>query len=115
MKKPLLACLLLAMYAPLAQAQFTGPTARGAEMRVADAAVARVDTYVTLVGTIRSHLRGDYYVFGDASGEIRVEIESEVWNGRQIGPAQTVRLLGEVDRNAAGTPYVWVKSLTVVP
>lgn len=100
--------------APVA-AQFTGPSVRGAEVTVEAARAARVDSYVTVTGRIVSHLREDYYLFADATGEIRVEIEDRVWAGRPVNPETTVRLRAEVDRNAAGTIYLWVQSLEVLP
>lgn len=113
-----LACLMAAAAmlaaATPASAQFTGPSARGAAMSVADASQARAGTYVTVEGMIASHLRSDYYLFRDASGEVRVEIDRAVFAARQVTPETRVRLLGEVDRNAAGVTYIWVKSLDVL-
>jgi uncharacterized protein (TIGR00156 family) len=97
-----------------AVAQYTGPTATGRTSTVEQARNARVDTYVTVTGNIVAHLREDYYTFRDNTGEIRVEIESPVWRNRELGPDTTVRLLGEVDRNAAGTVYLWVESLEII-
>jgi uncharacterized protein (TIGR00156 family) len=106
-----LAWLLLPSYTV---AQYTGPSAAGRTSTVEQARSARVDTYVTVTGNIVAHLREDYYTFRDNTGEIRVEIESPVWRNREVGPDTTVRLLGEVDRNAAGTIYLWVESLEIV-
>jgi uncharacterized protein (TIGR00156 family) len=105
---------LLALTAP-ASAQFTGPSARGQEMTVAAATAARPGTYVTLSGNIVAHLRGDYFQFRDASGEVRVEFAEGVWGGRPVSPESRVRLVGEVDRGAGGTVYVWIKSLDILP
>ena len=115
MKRILAATLAFATLAAAPSlAQFTGPTAAGAPSTVAAAQSARTDAYVTVTGAITSHLRGDYYLFADDTGEMRVEIAPGVWNGRRVGPEDTVRILGEVDRNAAGTVYLWVKTLDVV-
>ena len=97
-----------------AVAQFTGPTAMGRTSTVEEARNAHVDTYVTVTEKIEAHLREDYYTFRDKTGDIRVEIESRVWRNREVGPDTTVRLLAEVDRNAAGTVYLWVDSLEIV-
>lgn len=105
------ACLLLSA---AAYAQFTGPSATGRISTVEQARDAPIDTYVTITGTIVAHLREDYYSFRDATGEIRVEIENRVWRNRKIGPDTKVRLLAEVDRNQAGTRYLWVESLEIV-
>ncbi len=96
-----------------AMAQFTGPSPASTTATVAQAMKTRVNTYVTLTGNVVSHLRGDYYLFRDASGEVRVEIEPEVWRNRQVGPEHNVRIVAEVDRSAAGV-YLWVKTLDLV-
>jgi uncharacterized protein (TIGR00156 family) len=94
-------------------AQFTGPSATGQISTVEEARNAPVDTYVTVTGNIVAHLRGNYYTFRDQTGEVRVEIETPVWRNRKIGPDTKVRLVAEVDRNAAGTIYLWVESLEI--
>jgi uncharacterized protein (TIGR00156 family) len=106
--------LVWLLFSSNAVAQFTGPTATGRTSTVEEARNARVDTYVTVTGNIVSHLRENYYTFRDSTGDIRVEIESRVWRNREIGPDTTVQLLAEVDRNAAGTVYLWVESLEIV-
>jgi uncharacterized protein (TIGR00156 family) len=94
-------------------AQFTGPSVQGGAATVAEARDARLGSYHTLEGNIVSHLRDDYYMFRDSSGEMRVEIAPGRFGGQQIGPEDTVRIMGEVDRGIAGR-YFWVKSLQLV-
>ncbi len=107
-----LAALLLLAWP--AAAQFVGPTPDGNAMSVAEAREQRVDTYVLVTGSIVAHLRENYYTFRDDTGDIRVEIQDRVWAGRPVTPDNTVQILGEVDRNRAGTVYLWVKSLAIV-
>jgi uncharacterized protein (TIGR00156 family) len=114
MKKILATSLVLGLLVSNAYAQFTGPSARGAVSSVEQVQSTRANTYVTVKGNIVDHQRKNYYTFRDETGEIRVEIEPSVWRNRNIGPTDQVRLLGEVDRNAAGNVYLWVKSLEVV-
>lgn len=110
-----IACLLGAILsAAPAAAQFTGPAAAGTQMTAAQAATAAPGSYITLEGHIVAHLREDYFIFRDASGEIRVEIEPEVFQSRPVSPLTRLRLLGEVDRGRSG-PYVWVASFVVLP
>lgn len=97
-----------------AAAQFVGPAVSGDEMTVEAASSARSDTYVTVTGSISSHLREEYYIFRDETGEVRVEIEDALWAGRQITPDDTVRLRAEVDRRLTGQVYLWVQSLEIV-
>jgi uncharacterized protein (TIGR00156 family) len=115
MWKPLMVLAICAcgVLATNAMAQFSGPGVAGRVSTAEEVLDARLGSYITLTGNIVNHLRSDYYTFRDDSGEIRVEISSSVWGGRQIGPNDKVRLLGEVDRGAAGR-YVWVKSLDVL-
>ena len=103
--------LLLPSYAV---AQYIGPSATGRTSTVEQALSSRVNTYVTVTGNIVVHLRENYYTFRDNTGVIRVEIEAPVWRNREVGPDTTVRLLGEIDRNAAGTIYLWVESLEII-
>ena len=109
-----IACVMALVAATPVAAQFTGPSVAGAEMTVAQAAAARAGTYVTLSGNIVAHQREDYFTFRDASGEIRVEIDDEVFRNRPVAPETNVRLLGEVDIGLSGR-YVWVKSLEILP
>lgn len=95
-------------------AEFTGPSATGRVSTVAEARNAPVETYVTVTGNIVAHLREDYYTFRDETGEVWVEIETPVWRNRKIGPDTKARLVAEVDRNEAGTIYLWVQSLEIV-
>lgn len=116
MKKTVLAlmtCCLLLFISSTSFAQFAGPSVSGRERTVEQASNARVGSYITLTGNIIAHQRGDYYTFRDGTGTIRVEIESNVWQNRNITPDTKVRLLGEVDRGVAGR-YIWVKSLDVI-
>ena len=114
MKRFVALSLICVVLSTNAAAQFTGSRLAGKASSVEQARNARVDTYVTVAGNIIAHLREDYYTFRDTTGDIRVEIEGRVWRNREVGPDTAVRLLAEVDRNAAGTVYLWVKSLEIV-
>jgi uncharacterized protein (TIGR00156 family) len=113
MKKVFAFALLLSLIGVNAMAQFTGPSATGQQATVKLVHQARLGTYVTVTGHLVAHLRGNYFTFRDATGDIRVEIENSVWENRQIGPDIKVRLLAEVDQGFAGR-YLWVKSLQIV-
>lgn len=96
-----------------ALAQFTGPSASHQALTVEEALEARPGTYATVTGNIIQRLREDYYIFRDATGEVRVEIDSNRWKGRRVDPETSVRLFVEVDRNAAGRRYLWVESIEI--
>jgi uncharacterized protein (TIGR00156 family) len=109
----LTAALTLAMLAAPASAQFAGPSARGQETTVAAVQDARLGSYVTVSGNVIAHDREDYYIFQDATGQIRAEIERRVWSGREVTPSTPVRLRAEVDRGFRGR-YLSVESLEIV-
>ncbi|MCC8193737.1 MAG: YgiW/YdeI family stress tolerance OB fold protein [Deltaproteobacteria bacterium] len=64
-----------------------------------DAATMRDDAHVVLRGNIVQHLGKDKYLFRDASGTIRVEIDGDKWAGQTIAPGDTVEIHGEVDKD----------------
>ena len=67
---------------------------------------------MTLQGNLVSHLREDHYMFGDKTGEIRVEISPGRFGGKQVGPEDSVAIMGEIDQGLRGR-YIWVKSLSL--
>lgn len=113
MKHATMTLLLSGLLVTAAGAQFTGPSVAGNTSTVAQAASARLGTYVTVTGHIIDHQRQDYFTFRDGTGEIRVEIGSEVWRNRPVAPETKVQLLAEVDQSATGR-YLWVKSLDII-
>ena len=113
-KLPIVFLISLSALCTSAFAEFTGPSVDGRAATVEQARRAPLDSYVTVTGNIVNRLRGDYFTFRDQTGEIRVEIEPELWRGRDVGPENLVRLLAEVDRNRAGTIYLSVESLEIL-
>jgi len=63
-----------------------------------DAAAMRDDAYVTLRGNIVQHLGKDKYLFQDASGTIKVEIDNDKWLGQVVEPGDAVELHGEIEK-----------------
>ena len=59
----------------------------------------RDDTRVVLRGNIVQHLGKDKYLFQDASGTIRVEIDDDKWQGQTVTPSDIVELHGEIDKD----------------
>lgn len=108
-----LGAVLLSVFVTGAMAQFTGPSAAGRSTTVAQISQARLGSYVTVTGQVVNHQRQNYFTFRDATGDIRVEIEDSVWQGRKVAPETKVRLLGEVSRGLSGR-YLWVKTLDLV-
>ena len=72
------------------------------------------DTHVVLEGRIGTPNTEEYF-FEDATGSIKVEINSDVWRGKSVSPKNTVRLYGEVDQNHFNkTVEIEVKQLEVL-
>lgn len=61
------------------------------------------DMRVTLEGKIVRQVRGEHYIFTDSTGEIEVEIDHHVWNGLTVSSADTIRIQGEIDKEAFST------------
>lgn len=57
------------------------------------------DSGVTLKGKIVKSLGDESYTFQDATGSIEVEIDHEIWRGQQVGPNDTVVIIGEMDKD----------------
>lgn len=98
------------------QGGFQGPTSGTGVDTVAKALKARDDAPVVLTGNIVSRMAGsdDKYMFRDATGDILVEIDHEVFAGRNVTPANTVRLSGEVDNDLLKPIKIDVKVMEIL-
>lgn len=83
---------------------FQGPSAKYVVNTVANALEASDDTKVQLTGKIISSLGDEHYLFRDQTGEIKIEIDHDLWQGRNVTPEMTIMIIGEVDKN-------WSKSV----
>lgn len=94
---------------------FQGPSTGVNVDTVAKARSAWDDTPVSLTGNIISHLPGtkDKYMFRDSTGEIMVDIDWEVFAGRNVTPQNTVRIMGEVDTSRKKPTKIDVKYLEI--
>jgi uncharacterized protein (TIGR00156 family) len=99
MKRILVMLFLSAFLATSASAQFVGPSSSRHLTTVEQAQTARRGQDITLEGFVVKHLRGNYYMFRDATGEIRAEINRHLWRNRKVTSKTLVRLIGEVDRD----------------
>lgn len=96
-----------------ASAQYIGPT------RVAPTTVNKVlnspvdDQYVLISGKITSQVSKDKYMFTDKTGSIVVEIDNDVFAGRQVGPDTQVEIWGKVDKDMFKEPKIEVKRLGI--
>lgn len=95
---------------------FQGPTAAVGTNTVAKALRAWDDSPVVLTGNIVQRMAGsdDKYIFRDATGEIIVDIDHELFWGRTVTPANTVRIAGEVDKDMFDPTKIDVDFLEVL-
>lgn len=56
------------------------------------------DAYVVLEGKIEKRLGKEEYLFSDGSGSITVEIDDDEWRGVEVGPQDSVEIIGELDK-----------------
>lgn len=73
------------------------------------------DAHVALKGHIKRHIGGEHYLFSDGTGEVTVEIDQDIWQGRSIGPSDTVEIYGEVDREWNGVSIEVDRLVTTGP
>ena len=98
---------LLAALPACAQGGFvddSGRSAASGALTVEEAKERRDDSPVQLQGQIVRALGDEKYVFRDASGEIVVEIDDDVWRGITVGPGDEVEIRGEIDKDFPGFP-----------
>ena len=95
---------------------FQGPTSGVGVDSVAKALKAWDDTPAVLTGNIVSRLVGsdDKYMFRDSTGEILVDIDFKVFAGRDVTPANLVRISGEVDKDMLKATEIDVKFLEIL-
>lgn len=57
------------------------------------------DSWVTLQGNIVKRVDDDEYIFRDATGTMKVEIDHDDWHGLNVTPGDRVEIHGELDRD----------------
>lgn len=95
---------------------FKGPTVGVEVTSVKQALESSDDTPVLLTGVIVGRMAGsaDKYIFRDATGEITVDIDKEVFAGRTVTPENTVKLSGKVDKDLLEPGKIDVKILEIL-
>ncbi len=95
---------------------FHGPVSGAKADNVAAAKSLGDDAPVVLTGNLVSKVAGSKkkYVFKDGSGEIIVEISPKLFKGRDISPANTLRIFGKIDQDFGQEAEVDVKEFEVI-
>ena len=95
---------------------FQGPTSSVGVTTVAKALKAWDDAPVVLTGNIVQRMAGsdDKYMFRDGTGQIVVDIDHELFWGKTVTPANTVRVSGDVDKDMFDPTKIDVKFLEVL-
>ena len=95
---------------------FQGPTGGVQADTVKKAQSSWDDAPVVLTGNIVERLAGsdDKYLFKDATGQIIVDIDHEIFAGRTVTPQTKVRLSGKVDKDMMEPVKIDVKVLEIL-
>ncbi|WP_165078974.1 MULTISPECIES: NirD/YgiW/YdeI family stress tolerance protein [unclassified Desulfovibrio] len=95
---------------------FSGPVSGAQADTVAKALTLGDDAPVVLTGNIVSQVAGkkDKFIFKDATGEVRMEIDRKVFAGQSVTPENTVRIVGKVDKDLGKDVKIEAKSLEIV-
>ena len=91
--------LALILFLPVANAQFKGPGVNNVASTVAQAKDANDNDHVVLEGFVINKIRDNKYTFRDNTGEITVEIDHDVFRGKEVKPETKVQIKGEVDKD----------------
>lgn len=78
---------------------FKGPNAKHVIHDVVSALNASDDAKIALTGYIISSVSNDEYIFRDQTGDIKVEIDDDLWRGETVTPDTKVIIRGEVDKD----------------
>ena len=102
--------------AKAAASGFSGPVSGAQADTVAKAVTLGDDAPVVLTGNIVSQVAGkkDKFIFKDATGEVRMEIDRKVFAGQSVTPQDTVRIVGKVDKDLGKEVEIEAKSLEIV-
>lgn len=93
---------------------FSGPITATDESTVKSAKELPDDTRVILTGNIISQTGKEHYIFRDATGDIRVDIDKKRFQGQSVTPDTKVRIFGKVDKDFGKEVEIDVKQLEVL-
>lgn len=89
---------LITMTSQAGQEGFQGSSPKLLIQDVESALHASDDSPVRLTGRIVSSVGDHIYIFRDATGDIKVEIDDDLWRGKAITTRTLLMIRGEVDK-----------------
>lgn len=81
---------------------------------VAEALRLRDDAPVVLHGRIQRHIRSEYYLFADETGNMRIEIPPRVWGDIRVTQDDLIEITGIIDRHLFVRNRVYVRSIRIL-
>lgn len=107
----------------VAYAQYVGPGSQASQGQVAAplTSVADVlkrgsdDQRVTLTGNVVKKVGREKYLFRDASGEIRIEIDEDVMPAQPFDDKKKVEIMGEVEKDFLRSVEIDVQAIRLLP
>jgi uncharacterized protein (TIGR00156 family) len=81
---------------------------------VAEALRLRDDTPVILQGRIVRHIRSEYYLFSDETGNIRIEIPPRVWGDLRINQDDVIEITGIIDRHLFVRNKIYARNIRII-
>ncbi|MGY4562727.1 uncharacterized protein (TIGR00156 family) [Erwinia sp. TECH1] len=85
--------------APTANVQKGGFSGDETVVTVKQAQDMKDDAWVTMRGNIEKRVSDDDYIFRDATGTMKVDIDHKRWEGQNITPKDKVEIQGELDKD----------------
>lgn len=115
MKTFLLLGVCSVIAANLAYAQYTGPSNQVVLRTIADILKdPKDDQAVVLTGHVVRQVGKEKYIFKDATGEIRVEIDRELLPGAPFNESSKVEISGEVEKDFLQSPELDIDSIRLL-
>lgn len=99
--KKVLSLITLLTVSSTAVAGFNGGNASAPKSTVAQALKVKQDnTPIQLTGKIVRQIDNDEFIFKDATGEIKIDVEDHAWQGLNVTPNDTITIFGSVDHES---------------
>ncbi|MDH2997069.1 hypothetical protein A1D22_05160 [Pasteurellaceae bacterium LFhippo2] len=79
---------------------FVGTSQTATITTVAQALKARDNAQVQITGKIIRQLGDDDFLFQDSTGQIKIDVEDEAWQGQNVTQNDTITIYGKVDKES---------------